>query len=767
MFPFLKNAREWYHNRNGSSRKLRRTRLFLEALEDRTVPTVVFNSAFGGETVTTTSQHQALNDPTVYLIFWGKSWTQSNASGLANDAQAIMQSSYLSGLTQYGSDGKAVYGGYYIDNSSASTSSGANATKEINNVLPNQSSWLKPQDAASKAGSTYWPGVADSPIYVVVFDTSGATGNGSDAYKPSADANPLAMAHIWISDQGANQDNFTDLFSHELVECMSSGIGGLSMNAPVNISGEYQNAQIADNEPDGGRYTYRLDGYLKVQAYWSNTNQAFIVPDGTHQTVYLTPAWSNTKFLNNFSLSNSGQGSNQNVTLDTTNDQGMYITLNGEHYQFDPGQITTATLRTGGGNNTVNLNSLPSGVEAELISGGSLTINYDTSSAVQGSVVLVTTSAPTIAYTALTFFPTTITITPTTATVDQNAPLTYSAFGGQSLNVVGFSNVVLDDTADGDGQQFNVNSNGVGFGAAAVGYRQVGSLTIEGGGGGNTFTVQGTSVPLTLDTGDGNSNTVDLLADSAAVNIVGQAAQTDNVTIGSATGSNGTLSAITGPVNLNQGTINLVLDDEADPNSHNVDVSSSGVTFYNASISFTPLHFFSLNLGVPVWVEQPMATINFAVSSTIARLQINSPKVGGSNYYASGFLFWPGNFSDVYVESTQSPFVLARDSASGPNAPQIIFQAYPFQLPSPIGHLSVNPGAISFSQTLSIEEFELTLYTVLDRLLGAMSQPHTELDAALAKLQAATAGNPSMSTLHGRLAVLEGESAALNALSGS
>src|SRR5262249_23142577 len=117
--------------RPASARQRRNSRLHLEALEDRTVPTVVFNSAFGGDTIVwganwwgqsvgqtvtspITNNPGALNDPTVYLIFWGKSWTQATASKYANDAQTILQSNYLSGLKDYGSDGIATYGGYTI-----------------------------------------------------------------------------------------------------------------------------------------------------------------------------------------------------------------------------------------------------------------------------------------------------------------------------------------------------------------------------------------------------------------------------------------------------------------------------------------------------------------------------------------------------------------------------------------------------------------------------------------------------------------------------
>ena len=111
MFPLLKKVCRRQHQKGSSSQKPRSTRLFLEALEDRTVPTVVFNSAFGGDTIvwgpnwwgepvgqTVTgplnNNPGALQDPKVYLIFWGPSWTQANAGKFASDAQAIINSAY-------------------------------------------------------------------------------------------------------------------------------------------------------------------------------------------------------------------------------------------------------------------------------------------------------------------------------------------------------------------------------------------------------------------------------------------------------------------------------------------------------------------------------------------------------------------------------------------------------------------------------------------------------------------------------------------------
>lgn len=88
-------------------------RLCLESLEDRIVPTVVYNSALGGDTIFWVPGNSAgqpanqvqtgpisnnpsvLNSTTVYLDFWGTSWTEANAASLAKAAQSIIHSNFF------------------------------------------------------------------------------------------------------------------------------------------------------------------------------------------------------------------------------------------------------------------------------------------------------------------------------------------------------------------------------------------------------------------------------------------------------------------------------------------------------------------------------------------------------------------------------------------------------------------------------------------------------------------------------------------------
>jgi hypothetical protein len=342
----------------GSRRSTRSLRPSLEGLERREVMTVAFIPALGAETIfwrTNVAGHAAnssltgpvsnptaLTEPTVYLIFSGSSWTGATAAKYASDANAILASAYLSGLTQYGSSGTATYGGYTIDNRPSPGPSGRDA--EIQYALDVlQPSWQKPTGVAPNP-----TGYLTSPIYVVVDDNGGGhASNGGGLYTSGGTTYLTNGINI---DNGTWEDGFTDLFSHELVERISDGTGaGIGMNAPVDAGtdGETKNAQIADNEPDAMNYTYRLNGTIMVQAYWSVVDQMFIVPDGNQQTVILTPRWVNLLFMHSFDLlAVQDTPEDANPTGSVINTQETLLTLGNETFNFDTNSIWNVDVYT-------------------------------------------------------------------------------------------------------------------------------------------------------------------------------------------------------------------------------------------------------------------------------------------------------------------------------------------------------------------------------------------------------------------------------------
>jgi hypothetical protein len=336
---------------------------------------VAFNSNFGGETIQwrggnplgypantlvtgPVSNPTALSNPTVYLIFSGTSWENPDGTPSTttlkrvSDVKTILASQYLSGLAQYGSSGTAVYGDYVIDKrtSPGSVSPGNGLNSEIQNALQYlaPASWQRPTGVAPNSNG-YNPGATgyhDSPIYVVIDDNGDdGGGNGGGVYSSGGQSYLTNAINI---DNGTNEDTFTGALSHELVERISDGTGaGIGMYAPVNLTGANQNAQIADNEPNQGNYTYRLAGSALVQAYWSVVDQKFIVPDGNQQRVTLTPYWNGLTSTNQFDLlAVQASPSNAAPTGSVINAQKTQLTLGNQTFNFDKNKIQTVNVYT-------------------------------------------------------------------------------------------------------------------------------------------------------------------------------------------------------------------------------------------------------------------------------------------------------------------------------------------------------------------------------------------------------------------------------------
>jgi hypothetical protein len=283
----------------------------------------------------------ALSSPKVYFIFVGPKWKKNGApSGplldMIKGAKAILDSSYLSGLKQYYSDGLAVYGGYTIDTSIDPTIHPTNLMySETDKILsePDFSSWSS--EVKNFAGQ--------SPIFVVVRYQSNAT-NDPGGYGGSNDCGPNqytsgAYNAIDVAIASADQvDEFTWVLSHELVERISTGTGSL-----IGVGSSAGN-QIADGEPENAFYAYRLpgtDGPL-VTSYWSFIDQAWIIPDGKPDRKLLVPVWNNHYWTGNFVSQQQGdlylitgynqQGSTQFVNTTTkidTNVQSFVVNLTG------------------------------------------------------------------------------------------------------------------------------------------------------------------------------------------------------------------------------------------------------------------------------------------------------------------------------------------------------------------------------------------------------------------------------------------------------
>ena len=268
-----------------------------------------------------TSNPYALNSPKVFIIFVGPNWYKNGeptpfVSRITSTAEAILNSPYLKGLRQYGSDGIANYVDFYVDTTLDPL------TWSMDYVFPdghkensNNPVWFETNRIISSPPSSSWlpPGgdARNSPIYVVVrYTRDGSSppaiysGSGSNSFGPREPYTSLAINVIDVALTTADQvDGFSWAFSHEIVERMSTGTGDQGSTGVYEIAPD-RSGQIADGEPEGaGFYAWRLngsDGPL-VTSYWSVVDQEFIVPDD-NQRALLDPIWNGNEFAGLVSL---------------------------------------------------------------------------------------------------------------------------------------------------------------------------------------------------------------------------------------------------------------------------------------------------------------------------------------------------------------------------------------------------------------------------------------------------------------------------------
>jgi hypothetical protein len=241
----------------------------------------------------------ALRSPKVYFVFVGVNFLTGSVWGgtptaatqtMITDAQAILNSSYLSGLAQYGGDGHATFGAVVFNSldPTLSTWNGTLPETVLRGLFadPSFTSWVPPGT-----------GCQTSPIYVVVHYANN-TGDGTEFHgHNSCEAISDVPGNINVVSVGLNTapqvDQFTFILTHELAEIMSGGVHVIGL--PTN--------QICDGEPEGNDYyEWYLNGTSGplVTAYWSFLDQAFIIPNGNLDRVEFVPVWNNGSFTHNF-----------------------------------------------------------------------------------------------------------------------------------------------------------------------------------------------------------------------------------------------------------------------------------------------------------------------------------------------------------------------------------------------------------------------------------------------------------------------------------
>jgi hypothetical protein len=444
----FQSIRKFFGNRKPNRRpQSRRWPLQLEALEDRLVPTVVFQPTFGSEALDASSQDHALQSPTVYLLFWGSYWQttqgQSDETALNEKIKILLGSPYLTGLIQYGGDGKAFLGSSTpftdsitsiptVPEGPSMTPTEAVLPSDINTfiantinhsggVVPEPTDLFIPQ--SDRFNNTMYVVITEPGVPFIDTDRNGnpvLNPDGTDKLAPvgrsfnqlGSYTDPVTgfsgnFHYIYLSlggstSTGADLVGGTATFSHELAEGSSYADDGTgvvvdpSPFAPADIASTGN--QICDMEPEA--YRGNLDGLI-VAPYFSKDGN-FIVPDGNSQQVLLNAAvnaWTvsggKSSFNGHYDLTINGDqlGANTNDTLTlSVIGLGASIGLNGEGFFLDQQAVTIDVINVnlGGGNDQVNINDL-NGQNLTINQGpGNDTVNvggtFDNLDTVQGTV---------------------------------------------------------------------------------------------------------------------------------------------------------------------------------------------------------------------------------------------------------------------------------------------------------------------------------------------------------------------------------------------
>jgi hypothetical protein len=496
----------------------KRTRLELEALEDRLVPTVVFTPKFGAETLNApgngAASYTTLNHPTVNLIFWGSYWTDTTGAGpsqaktLKDDLGSLISGPYLSALQPYDANWRPQMGGVWFDDKTsapAGFTAGDLFDSDPTNDPAGVASMKAIQAEIKRAIETPGNGIAgpgsgtslaNAPIYIVITDPAHAGGNGGyntdGTYKPdgASQGTPINIISVGTATKGLLNGASSGM-SHELAERISDPTdpGGVTLTYPSGIPAYLSTNvgnQIGDGEPAGtniSHYRYRLGGAkgFIVQPVWYSTGgkgstATLEVQDGNSQTVTLTPIWNATgddatpyKFQGHYNLTINAIRASNELTIDSSA-AGVQVTLNGEKFFFDSGTIDNISVLANGRQNTINIPELAAKQPLDIESGAPSTVTVGNGS--------TSNLNSTISVNALTSNPVTLIVDDSSDNSGPTATVAMSSTGGQLTGLpgsaisfspsgvnptvkIGTGSLTVDDSASTQDRSISIDKNAV------------------------------------------------------------------------------------------------------------------------------------------------------------------------------------------------------------------------------------------------------------------------------------------------------------------
>jgi hypothetical protein len=428
-------------------RPARSLRLRVEALEDRTVPSIVWSSS--GSRNVQDQGGPVITHADVDLIFWGSGWNNNPAlmTNVTNSVNSIMNSPYLSGLSQYRGIGS---GQLYRTDFITGTSPAAHTT------IAQYDAFVRTN--LNNGALPVTPSM-DSQILYMVIPQPGTTDPAEGAGGAhGTDLSSFGRFHYGWSENISSLDDITNVVSHELTETVT--------DPEVNFHNAFVVPTTHDELCDGEaqNYSYRLNGVL-VQSSLSQSDHAYDVYDGNVQKFVLTSGRALT--VNGDQLTNP----DDTITIDTIG-SGYVINLNGEVAHFDAGQVNSITVNSRTGNNTINIE--------RTVAGRPVTINLDSGTD-------------------------TVNLSPTAQNLS-NLAGTVTVNGGS-----GTGTLVANDQGTSTARTYTLTSSTlVRSGAATITYNNLAGVTVNTSNGSDTVTVQSTSAvtAVTVNGGTGTNTLV-------------------------------------------------------------------------------------------------------------------------------------------------------------------------------------------------------------------------------------------------------------------
>ncbi len=228
---------------------------------------IIAPGASGGSISHVDSGGRVLTNVNVFLVFWGAVWAQNptpSVGEITNCVTNIFSGPYMSALAQYRNIGNGtLYGSTQV---TTSDPPGIFSNDDAGNLLKN----------LIAAQLVPGPDEVDQLLYVVIMPTGVSSDQqGVIGIHYSFDENILCA---WVMNDGT-LDSVTTIFSHELVEACTNPKGdGFQFNAPGHcVANPFNWCEIGDI-CEGN--TDVVNGVV-VQAYWSESDNACVVPGGT------------------------------------------------------------------------------------------------------------------------------------------------------------------------------------------------------------------------------------------------------------------------------------------------------------------------------------------------------------------------------------------------------------------------------------------------------------------------------------------------------